>query len=281
MELYRLPPYPLSFTLSVGVNFASVDIVINSYDTDRTWTATQLTTSTGNLTISLPNDFAYYDEDYSIDITHNSTLVYSDTLGIVRPYFDPRDMGTSQAEIDKWADSEVLTRSIIDSLVGGFYYKEMTFERTGVGSSALTLGYPVKKLLTVKEDQVLVYDSASLDNEREFMISDDGIYMYDLNDDDTIFGSTIAFKNDSSYMIQAEVGWDRVPREITQAAKLLAADFYNGTNSILDQYISRYETNEFRVHLSAHMFEGTGNRQADRLLSKFYGQNMFKTVGVL
>lgn len=281
MELYRLPPFPLTFTVSVGVNNTLLTYSVKSYDTDREFNNSQVSNSQGEVTITLPDEFAKYDEDYSVDIFNGTSLVYSNSLAIVRPYFDPRELASLPEDIAKWSDNEVIARSVIDSMVGGFYYKQLTFERTGVGSNSLTLGYPVKKLISVKENGVVVYDSASVDNEREFTISDDGIYMYDINEDDVLFGTSYSFTNDSSYMITAEVGWNRVPREIAQAAQLLASDFYNGTNSILDQYISRYETNEFRVHLSSHMFEGTGNRQADRLLSKFYGQNMFKTVGVL
>ena len=57
---------------------------------------------------------------------------------------------------------------MIDNIVGGFYYKNAKIDLQGDGSDRLVVGQRVNKLLSLVENNVLMYEQDGADNLAEY-----------------------------------------------------------------------------------------------------------------
>jgi len=170
MQILRLPPYPL--TLSYTVPDASTEyiIVIDDLLEQTELEIIRVSNAQKVLTYNLTDNFLKYDKTYPVTIYESITvsgvqdirgdIVLEDNLDIVRPYVDPATLGTTPTEITEYTEYENLARAIIDSVVGGFYYKRTYLEVVGQGTDYIPLWDKVHKILTVHENAELVYDSS-------------------------------------------------------------------------------------------------------------------------
>lgn len=303
MQVLRLSSYQdieVEFTIPAG------------YATNETFTATitdmaDLSTTTQTVTdntayvwtIELPGK---YDSDYRIVITDASgDIIHDDTYEVRRPYVDPNTLGSTASEIATATSNEELARAIIDSAIPqGFYYKKVAIETTGLGADYLPLWIDAKKILSVYENNVLIYDSSSPSsyitnfeitkdktaitqtysgevNRREAadLVLPAGSTDYlDLNY--TAFG---VFPKTYDYKIYLEAGYTAVPSDIVKATNLLITDISCGKLDYYKRYVSDYKTDQYNLKFDSRVFEGTGNIIVDKILSKY--RKSITRLGVL
>ncbi len=304
MEVLRLVPHASGGYLYVPVTDVSVaqgkeySIVL----TDENYTNEQEYTGVGDVVagtevVKWSTWPSRYDAEYLMTITGvgDTYPVVMDTLTIVRPYVDVEKeyQGKNLAEYLKY---ERAARLIIDSVTGGFYYTKKTFEKVSSGTDMLMFGYPVRKLIEVEENGEVVYsDSVDVYG---YTLSRDGQYLTVSDAEDISEGRPLAiptghsdtfanygwgvqFGDGSTYVITAEVGYPFVPSDIKQCATRIIDQLACGVPNYAQQYLKKYETDEFRIDLDPKAFSGTGDAVIDKILYRHWSRNLFHNIGVL
>jgi hypothetical protein len=315
MQILRLPPYPL--TLSYTVPDASTEyiIVIDDLLEQTELEIIRVSNAQKVLNYTLTGTFLEYDKSYPVTIYESVTvsgvqdirgdIVLQDNLDIVRPYVDPATLGTTPTEITEYTEYENLARAIIDSVVGGFYYKRTYLEVVGQGTDYIPLWDKVHKILTVHENAELVYDSsedpAALTNYNYLITKDktaitkdpveavdalnraerkpariplgysDSISLFDTEDSgnvQTISGG-VAFAEGTDYIVLLETGYKVVPYDIQDATKMLINDIKCGRLDYYKRYVKSYSTEQFKIEYDKRLLDGTGNILVDKILNKY------------
>jgi len=315
MQILRLPPYPL--TLSYTVPDASTEYIIVIDDLlEQTELEIILVSSAQKvLTYSLTGNFLKYDKSYPVTIYESITvsgvqdsrgdIVLEDNLDIVRPYVDPSTLGTTPTEITEYTEYENLARTIIDSVVGGFYYKRTYLEVVGQGTDYIPLWDKAHKILTVHENAELVYDSSEdpaalttynflITKDKTAITKDpvetvdalnraerkpariplgysDSISLFDTEDSgnvQTVSGG-VAFSEGTDYIILLETGYKVVPYDIQDATKMLINDIKCGKLDYYKRYVKAYSTEQFKIEYDKRLLDGTGNILVDKILDKY------------
>jgi hypothetical protein len=303
MQVLRLSSHQdieIEFTIPAG------------YATNETFTATITDmTDLSNTTQTVTDNTAYvwtitlpgkYDADYRIVITDASgDIIHDDTYEVRRPYVDPNTLGTTASEIATATSNEELARAIIDSIIPqGFYYKKVVLETTGLGADYLPLWVDAKKILSVYENNVLIYDSSSpssyvtnfeitkdktaitktyadIVNRKEsadLVLPAGGTDYVDVNY--IAFG---VFPKTYDYKVYVEAGYTAVPSDIVKVANLLITDISCGKLEYYKRYVSDYKTDQYNLKFDSRVFEGTGNIIVDKILSKY--RKSITRLGVL
>ena len=315
MQILRLPPYPL--TLSYTVPDASTEyiIVIDDLLEQTELEIIRVSNNKKILTYTLTGTFLEYDKSYPVTIYESVTvsgvqdirgdIVLQDNLDIVRPYVDPETLGTTPTEIAEYVEYEKLARTIIDSVVGGFYYKRTYLEVVGQGTDYIPLWDKVHKILTVHENAELVYDSsedpAALTTYNYLITKDktaitkdpvetvdalnraerkpariplgysDSISLFDTEDSgnvQTVSGG-VAFSEGTDYIFLLETGYKVVPYDIQDATKMLINDIKCGRLDYYKRYVKAYSTEQFKIEYDKRLLDGTGNILVDKILNKY------------
>jgi len=321
MQILRLPPYPL--TLSYTVPDASTEyiIVIEDLLEQTELEIIRVSNAKKVLTYTLTGNFLQYDKSYPVTIYESITvsgvddsrgdIVLQDNLDIVRPYVDPETLGTTPTEIAEYVEYEKLARTIIDSVVGGFYYKRTYLEVVGQGTDYIPLWDKTHKILTVHENAELVYDSSEdpaalasynylITKDKSAIIKDpvqlekslnraerkparipvgysDSISLFDTQDSgnvQTISGG-VGFAEGTDYVILLETGYKVVPYDIQDATKMLINDIKCGRLDYYKRYVKMYSTEQFKIEYDKRLLDGTGNILVDKILDK-YRNNIVK-----
>lgn len=292
MEILRVSPY--SYTASVDVTDASTEYEYTLKDMADNSVTTGTVTSdlTSQVTVSIPSK---YDNQYLLEVDGEETLIE-----VVRPYVNANDMAETASEIAEYKKNEELARAIIDSVISqGFYYRKRVIETTGNGSDYVPLWLNVKKLLKVYENNVLVYDAEDPDSyDRSFQITKDKTAITQATSD-LVNRSESAplvlpaagsdwldmkytfrgFPKTFDYQFVVEEGYRNVPSDIVRATEMLVDDISCGRLDYFKQYVTDYNTDQFKIKFDTRSFEGTGNILVDKILSK-YAKNI-RTLGVL
>jgi hypothetical protein len=188
MEINRLKPFPLVFACSdVDASTDYVIAIMNKFAEDLVEIYVT-SDSQGNITTNLPDYFSRYDAEYVVEIyvkagevngiATRGDLVWTDTLTIMRPYVDPRTIADTPDDVADAAMYESISRSLINSITGGFMYTREVVETTGLGADYLAIPFRINKIVRVYENDVIVYDTEPSDpntwtNTREYIISPD------------------------------------------------------------------------------------------------------------
>ena len=188
MEITRSQPFPL--VASVSELSAETDYVCVIYD-DHFQTLDVLENTSnddGDLEIVLPTYFQKYDDEYRLEIYEKAgedlnldpilgDLVYVDTMTIMRPYVDASLLAETEEDIEEAKKYEAIARAIINSITGGFLYERKTIETVGLNNDYLALPFRLNKVLSVRENDVLVFDAENTDpewvNTREYYVTPD------------------------------------------------------------------------------------------------------------
>ena len=72
-----------------------------------------------------------------------------------------------------------------------------------------------------------------------------------------------------TYDINGVWGWDEVPSQVREAAKLLVNDYACADNAYRDRYLTSMTAADWRIQFNSGAFAKTGNVRADQLLSDF------------
>lgn len=77
------------------------------------------------------------------------------------------------------------------------------------------------------------------------------------------------FTDKLDFSITGDFGWEWVPSEVVEAAKLLIVDTLNGSNDLRERGINEAQLGDFSYKLNADQWGTTGNTRADVLLSNY------------
>lgn len=305
MELLRVPPFPLTLSYSGLSNnteyVATFATTINSFVDDVEATSN----GSGVVEFELPERYSRYDGEYAVVIYEGTALAKGDvavmdTVRVVRPYIDSATLAPVGKE-DEYAKYERKARLMIDNIVGGFYYTANSYDLQGTGTDKLVIGNRVNKLLSVSENNVLLYEIDGTDNVFEFTMNTDKTAIIAFRDGDidnlidgrpayTVTAGTdsyaydfrsAVFPNGYNYTVTVENGWPMVPQDIKEATELIMEDMACGQPNYWSKYVRMYETKDFKVDFQRSMFAGTGNIIVDQTLNRYLGDTLYNNIRVL
>jgi hypothetical protein len=293
MEILRIPSNQIVYKVSGldpdDYDYTVVDLADNSI-TEGTLTVED---AEDVMTISLP---AGIDGDYEISIAGTTEIV-----SVIRPYVDPTTLGTTASEIAEYTKYEMIARAIIDSYLDNtdFYNKKTVYDVIGNGLDYMSIWKDVNKVLKVYENNVLVFDVATPDeNVFDYAVTLDksalvkvfteqtdiittespqlpvsrGDYIYDSRN----YGT---FVRGNDYIFVLDVGPKNIPSQVAKATEMLIDDLKCGRLDYYQKYITTYNTDQFRIQFDKKMLEGTGNLVVDKMLDKYL--KSITRVGVL
>ena len=295
MEILRVPPYD-----SIAVNFV-VPSGYNGVDmyarvTDMADLSVQVlefldSSAEDNIEILLPGR---YDNNYRVEIfvveEEVEDIIYEEFYELIRPYVDPRTLGTTASEISEYTTLELVARSMIDTFVAeGFYNKKIAVIGTGNGSDYFPLWEKIYRVFKVYENNELVYDRATPElNQYEYAITSDKTAIQKTNygiinryestaqnlpvasGDLAYYGyDGVGFPSGYDYTFVVDHGYITVPADIEYATKLLIEDLKCGKLDYYKRYITAYNTDQFRIQFDKAMLSGTGNFLVDKILEKY------------
>ena len=306
MQVLRVPPYPITITYDVPSASTAYILVLE----DPALEETQVNiTSNANKKISyqLTGDFVQYDASYTLSIYENDggelgDLVVQDSLEVYRPYVDPNTLASTASEIATKKHNEFIARSIIDSIVDGFYYEKTIVEHVGLNTDYAPLQHRTNKILKVYQNNELWYDSSLEDPAIKgitYSLSDNGTAIvrhetgiYNRADQAPLvlptaqadwmgpIGWGATFNKASDFTFVLATGYKVVPLEIKEATLMLIDDLECGKLDYYKRYVTQYNTDQFRLAFDKRALDGTGNIVVDQILSKYIGDSRIK-IGVL
>lgn len=315
MQILRLPPYPLSVSYTVPDPSTEYILVIDDLLEQIELEVIINSNADSVITYPLTGNFTKYDKSYPVTIYESITVsgvqdvrgdvVLEDNLDIVRPYVDPATLGTNPTEIAEYKEYENLARTIIDSIVNGFYYKRTYLEVVGQGTDYIPLWNKTHKILTVHENSELVYDSSEdppnygdfnflITKDKTAITKDpiqtsgainraerrpariplaysDSITMFDTQDSGNVqsISPGVVFPEGADYILLLETGYKVVPYDIQDATKMLINDIKCGKLDYYKRYVKDYSTEQFKISYDKRLFDGTGNILVDKILDKY------------
>jgi hypothetical protein len=320
MEALRLPPYPILVTYTVAE--PNTDHVVEIKDKDRNDVLAEYeveSSADGKISIELSGDFTKYDDSYYLVVYQGSvdqdSIVVEDNLEVRRPYVNPNSLGTIASEIAEYAQYERIARAIIDSVVGGFYYKIDWLDQSGQGTDYLPIWERVYKILKAYENSALVYDSSidppaigewyyELTKDKTAIVkttitqglvtnrseqkglnlqvaSSDSFNVYDTDysENSYTFSVGAAFPEGWDYLFLLETGYKVVPHDIYEAAMMLIDDIKCGKIDYYKRYVTSYNTDQFKIQFDKTILDGTGNMLVDKILDKY--KKTITRIGIL
>ncbi len=307
MELLRKAPLPLELSYPAGTFDSDSDYVVGLASTRNSFVEEYEvhTDLTGGLNLGLSEDLSRYDAEYSMTIwwgtaNNKSDVALLDNLRIVRPYVNTAVVAPVGKD-EEYAKYERIARIMIDNIVGGFYYTSALYDIQGTGTDKLVVGHRVNKLLSLTENNVLVYELGGTNNLQEYTLTSDKnsiIVFQDGVEDNRLDGRPVtlpaggsdsyspgyrspAFPNGYDYTVQVETGWPMVPQDIQEAASLIIEDMACGAPNYWSKYVREYETKDYRVDFHRPAFAGTGNVIVDQILHRYLGETLYNNIRVL
>lgn len=292
MEVMRVPPYPITTTWTLPIaNYNYIQYVEDLVD--HSVIETEVTSdANGIVEYILPLDKVQYDRKFYIkfyDTEHEHTL-YEENLDIIRPYVNASKLGTTASEIAEYRMLELVSRSIIDTIIpNGFYNYKKIVQAVGQGSDYFPLWYDTNKVLKVYENNVLVYDIDTPElNEFEYLVTLDNSAIQR-----TVVGSYnraeqslpnlpigrgdlgyygmqfLAFPAGYDYTFVLDSGYKTIPSDVEYATKTLMEDIKCGKLDYYKRYVTAYNTDQFRIQFDKSVLNGTGNMLVDKILDKY------------
>lgn len=232
-----------------------------------------------------------YDNSYKVEVVLDSSVIFEEYYTVVRPYVNPHSAGTTASEIAEYLKHEELARAIIDThITDGFYNKKKAIQAVGQGGDYFSLWEPVHQILRVYENNVLVYDidtpeenvltysvtadgSAIQRSETElFNRLEHGAQQYPASYGDLGYvGSSrsVDFPRGYDYVFIVDTGYKVLPSDVVRAASLLIDDIKCGKLDYYAKYVTSYNTDQYKVQFDKRMLEGTGNALVDKILDKY------------
>lgn len=320
MEALRVPPYPILITYTVAE--PNTEHIVEIMDKDRNDILAEYeveSSADSKIAIEVSGDFTKYDDSYYLvvyqELREQDSIVVEDNLEIKRPYVNPQKLGTTASEIAKYAQYERIARAIIDSIVGGFYYKVEWFDTTGQGTDYLPIWDRVYKILKAYENSSLAYDASLAEpilGEWSYELSKDktaiiknseepglienrsetkglnlhvapsdsfNVYDTDYSENAYTFSTGSAFPEGWDYLFLLEMGYKVVPHDIYEAAMMLIEDIKCGKIDYYKRYVTAYNTEQFKIQFDKTVLDGTGNMLVDKILDKY--KKSITRIGIL
>jgi hypothetical protein len=302
MEILRVPPFPLTTTWSLpDANYAYIlyveDLVDHSIE-ETTITSDE----NGVVSYTLPLTKVQFDRQFLVrfyDAEHEH-IIYEENLDIIRPYVDPKKLGTTPSEIEEYKMYELIARSIIDTVTDdGFYNHKSIYQTQGNGLDYMPIWKDANRVLKVYHNNVLVFDidtpetntftyKVTLDNSAivKEVTGPTNIIGYNtpslpIGSGDLIWDARNygTFLKGQDYLFVLDEGYRAIPPDVEAATKMLIEDIKCGKLDYYKRYVNSYQTDQFTIQFNQAMMEGTGNSVVDKILSKY--EKTIKKIGVL
>ena len=224
---------------------------------------------------------------YRVEFTYNKTgVAYSRSqfLNVVTTYCTESEFFAAYPELEfsnseKFESSERRVRAIINTFCGqsfdGYYNKSLTIN--GFNSKTLHLPLPISTLSKVtmnigESDETILFDASSSSNRTIEKIKQPFNFessYYIRFKDGSVLGDSIKFKESASYTIVGDWGWQYVPGNVTEAAKLLIADLLNDDSEYYRHRVTSVDMDAVSFSMKSNFYETTGNIEADVLLTDY------------
>jgi hypothetical protein len=292
MEVMRVPPYPIVTVWELPIpNYTYIQYVEDLVDHSVIETEVQ-SDADGIVEYVLQLEKIQFDRKFLIRFydAEREHILYESNLDVIRPYVNANKLGTTASEIAEYRMLELVSRSIIDTIIpNGFYNYKKIVQAVGQGSDYFPLWYDTSKVLKVYENNVLVYDVDTPElNEYEYLITLDnsaiqrvisGVYNRSEQavpnlpigrGDLGYFGFQFAsFPAGYDYTFVLDCGYKTIPSDVEYATKTLMEDIKCGKLDYYKRYVTAYNTDQFRIQFDKSVLNGTGNMLVDKILDKY------------
>ena len=300
MELFRLPPYPITTTWDVPSPNTPYIISVEDLVDHSVETVNVTSSGISQVTYVVPRAKAQFDRKFLFIIRDVSgEIVVDSNLDILRPYIDPTTLGTTPSEIYDYKMLELMARSIIDSIVtDGFYNNKSIIQTVGLGTDYFPVWQDVNKVLKVYENNVLVYDIDLLENEYTYVVTLDNSAIQRVLIDQynraesypltlplsvgnlAFYGyAGVSFPKGADYTFILDTGYKAVPPDIEYATKLLIDDLKCGKLDYYTRYVSSFDNDQYKIQFDKTIFNGTGNMLVDKILDKY--KRTISKIGII
>lgn len=188
-------------------------------------------------------------------------------------FADNEDLEEFDEEFDK---VEKLVRHIIQNYTGQRFgpYINKSMEIAGDGGDSLYLPVRIGKLVSVKNDFTDDISDLCVVNPNEPTLIQMAPRFSDTRffevKRDIMWRSFELFNEHTVFTILGDWGWEYVPSEVVEAAKLLIYQGLGGGDEIFDMRsrgVFRTELGDFKLFLNQDQWGSTGNNRADNLLA--------------
>lgn len=217
------------------------------------------------------------------------------TLNVATPYLELYELEQileNDNEDEAWA-IEAAVRHIINAHTGQeFGVSEEPMTIVGNYENVLGTTRPIIRLDKLVEDGIAVYDRSVPQGTDWFLgkdgytVTGDGWYVkrpqYGVNsikaDRGNYYSSNPikapswhdnSFVNDVTYEVHGRFGYEEIPPEVVEAAKLLVNDYACEDSMYRDRYLKSVRSADWRIEYAAGAWVATGNARADLLLGPF------------
>lgn len=297
MEVLRVPPYPIVTVWDVSLPNTDYTIYIEDLVDHSVENISVTSNQKSQIEYTLPRSRILFDREFLFRVyTTSGEIEIDDNLTIFRPYVDPNILGTTATEIAEYKQLELVSRSVIDTIIqDGFYNTKKIIQTTGQGVDYFPVWKYVNKILKVYENNVLVYDVDTPEsNAYQYVITLDNSAiqrviadpynraeqmppnMIVARGDLGYYGyQSVAFPAGYDYTFIVDAGYKAIPADVEYATKLLIEDFKCGKLDYYKRYVTAYNTDQFRIQFDKSLLQGTGNLVVDTILDK-YSNNILK-----
>lgn len=297
MEVLRVPPYPITTYWDVSLPNTEYSIYIEDLVDHSTETIPVTSNAESKIEYTLPRSRILFDREFLFRVyTTNGEIEVDDNLTILRPYVDPSTLATTASEIKEYKYLELLSRSMIDTIIQeGFYNRKMIIQTTGQGTDYFPIWKYVNRILKVYENNVLVYDVETPEtNIYNYVITLDNsaiqrVILDPYNRAEQVppnlplargdlgyYGyQSIAFPVGYDYTFIVDGGYKAIPADVEIATKLLIEDFKCGKLDYYKRYVTSYNTDQYKVQFDKSILQRTGNLVVDTILDK-YSNNLIR-----
>lgn len=287
----RVPPYPIITTWDVPL--ANTDYVVYIEDlVDHSVQTLPVTSSAdAKVVYTVPQAQLEFDRKFLFKVINlQGTTVLNDNLDIIRPYVNSNKLGTTASEIAEYRMLELVSRSIIDTIIpNGFYNHKQIIQAVGQGTDYFPLWHDANKILKVYENNVLVYDIEDQENSLyNFVITLDNsaiqrVIPEPYNRAEQSFPNlpvgrgdlgyygyrSVGFPTGFDYTFVVSTGYLTIPSDVEYATQTLMEDIKCGKLDYYKRYVTAYNTDQFRIQFDKSIFNGTGNMLVDKILDKY------------
>lgn len=291
MEVLRVPPYPVITTWDVPLANTDYIIYIEDLVDHSIQTAPATSNSDSQVIYTIPHSQLQFDRRFLFKIINlQGKDILSDNLDIIRPYVNANKIGTTASEIAEYRMLELVSRSIIDTIIpNGFYNHKKIIQAVGQGTDYFPLWHDANGILKVYENNVLVYDIEDQENNiYDFKITLDNsaiqrviVEPYNRSEqappnvpiargDLGYYGyRSVGFPAGYDYTFVVSTGYLTIPSDVEYATQTLMEDIKCGKLDYYKRYVTAYNTDQFRIQFDKSMFGGTGNLLVDKILDKY------------
>jgi hypothetical protein len=219
---------------------------------------------------------------HMLEWKNNTTVVSKEFVLVVQKYVNAVDFFGENPDLDTDSNNDAFSaierriRNLIDSYCGQRFgpYVNKTLVVDGDGGNSLQLPYKINKLISVTNFWGESIDNVYIDQWSPwFVVFRMPNSFLDTKKDITVSHRQV-FSTDNTFNIVGNFGWDYVPVEVTESAKLLLIDHFTNSNMVLSGYVRSASMGDYSYTLRDVSVDTTGNLQVDLLLAPYVVMNI-------